>query len=68
MESNGHGAVPPTLEGGEQEPVKAGWTDRLNEKLELYITPQNIEMLRESCIFNIASHGVMGTDLPLIFA
>lgn len=34
--------------------------DRLNQRLLEYTTPHNIELVRESCIFNIISHGAMG--------
>lgn len=34
--------------------------ERLNERFTQWSTPQNIEKLRESCIFGIISHGAMG--------
>lgn len=34
--------------------------DRINERLLEYSTPHNIDMLRESCIFNIVTHSGMG--------
>ena len=45
-------------------PDGEGTLDRLNRRLgatlERYATPQNIESMRESCIFNIITHGGMG--------
>jgi hypothetical protein len=45
-------------------PPDEGPLDRFNQnlgaQLEKYATPQNIESMRESCIFNIITHGGMG--------
>lgn len=48
-----------------QPPIAAAaagslFSERFNERLLEYSSPQKIEMLRESCIFNIISHGAMG--------
>ena len=51
MEPAGDGSTPSS---------KSAFLDRFNEKLLEYSTPRNVELLRESCLFNVISHGAMG--------
>lgn len=43
-----------------REGTRESLREKLNEGFMQWSTPQNIERLRESCIFGIVSHGAMG--------